>query len=224
MPTLAGFIAWFQAVMGITPNYLPTTAPVITTAFNVAMSIANPDMANIDPTIYALMVYNLAGDNLLNYAPDQYAAITGITWASGTATATTAAAHGFVTGDVLSITGCAPLAYNTQPGPANTFIGTPIIVTGAETFTYAIAANPGSFTQGGTASETYFATLRRQFNLAGFVPGVISASNDESTGQSILNPEFMKGLTLGNLQNLKTPYGRQYLAFAQDYGQIWGVS
>lgn len=224
MPTLAGFIAWLQAVMGITPNYLPTTAPVITTAFNVAMSIANPDFACIDPFIYSLMVYNLAGDNLLNYAPDQYAMITGIMWASSVATVTTAAAHGFNTGDVLNIAGCAPLAYNTQPGPANTFLGTPIVVTGAEAFTYAIPTNPGTFSQGGTASETYFATLRRQFNLTGFVPGVISASNDESTGQSILNPEFMKGLTLGNLQNLKTPFGRQYLAFAQDYGQIWGVS
>jgi hypothetical protein len=224
MPTLTGFLAWVRAVMGITPNYLPDSAPVIATAYAVAKSLVLCDFACMDPTIYTLMVYNLAGDNLLNYAPDQYAAITGITWAGGAATVTTGTAHGFATGDVLSITGCAPLAYNTQPGPANTFIGTPIIVTGAGTFTYAIATNPGTFTQGGTASETYFATLRRQFNLAGFVPGVISASNDESTGQSILNPEFMKGLTLGNLQNLKTPFGRQYLAFAQDYGQIWGVS
>lgn len=210
--------------MGISPVYLPDSAPVIATAYQVAVSLVLCDFACIDPFIYSLMVYNLAGDNLLNYAPDQYATIGGITWSNGTAVATTTAPHGFATGDVLSITGCAPLGYNTQPGPANTFIGTPIVITGATTFTYLVATNPGAFSQGGTASETYFATLRRQFNLAGFVPGVISASNDESTGQSILNPEFMKGLTLGNLQNLKTPYGRQYLAFAQDYGQIWGVS
>lgn len=210
--------------MGITPNYLPGSAPIIDTAYQVALSLVLCDFACIDPFIYSLMVYNLAGDNLLNYAPDQFAVITGITWSGGMASATTAAPHGFATGDVLSISGCAPLGYNTQPGPANTFIGTPIIVTGATTFEYLIAANPGTFAQGGMASETYFATLRRQFNLTGFVSGVISASNDESTGQSILNPDFMKGLTLGNLQNLKTPYGRQYLAFAQDYGQIWGVS
>jgi hypothetical protein len=30
---------------------------------------------------------------------------------------------------------------------------------------------------------------------------------------------------MGNLQNLKTPYGRAYLAFAQDYGpSVWGIS
>ena len=34
----------------------------------------------------------------------------------------------------------------------------------------------------------------------------------------------MKDFTLANLQNLKTPYGRQYLAWAQAYGPLWGLS
>jgi hypothetical protein len=247
MPTLAGFLIWIRTVMGIPANYLPTQintvvdwddptvefdepdtfydiTPVITTAYQVAVSIANIDMANIDPSIYALMVYNLAGDNLINYAPDQLATITGITWAAGAATVTTAFAHGFVTGNTIQIAGNAPLAYNSQPGPAQTTLGTQIVVTGATTFVYSIAANPGALAQAGTASGLFFANLRQRFNCSGFVPGVISASNDETTGQSILNPDFMKTLTLGNLQNLKTPYGRQYLALAQDYGQVWGLS
>ena len=210
--------------MGVPAQYLPDSAPVIATAYNVAVSIANLQMSCIDPSIYALMVYNLAGDNLVNYAPDISASITGITWLTGTATATTATPHGFATGDVVLIQNNAPLAYNSQPGPAQTMLGTPIVVTGASAFAYAVSANPGAFSQGGTASETYFATLRRQFNIGGFRAGVISASNDESTGESILNPEFMKTLTLGNLQNLKTPWGRQYLAFAQDLGSVWGIS
>lgn len=227
MPTLAGFLAWIRTVMGITANYLPDAAPVITTAYNVAVSIANSQIAQIDQSIYALMVYNLAGDNLLNYAPDQVASVSGITWASGTATVTTAAAHGFATGDLIALAGNAPFGYNSQPGPpgpAPTMIGTPIIVTGMATFTYALAANPGVFSQGGTASEIYFQTLRRQFGITSFAPGVIASSNDESTGESLLNPDFMRGLTLGNLQNLKTPYGRQYLAFAQDFGEMWGLT
>jgi len=224
VPTLAGFILFIQQVMGVTSNYLPTTEPVIATAFNVAMSIVNPALACIDSSIYALAVYNLAADNLLNYAPDQVATITGLTWASGTATATTLTAHGFATGDTLLISGNAPLAYNSQPGPAQSVLGTQIVVTGADTFTYPIASNPGTFTQGGTAAEIYFLSLRQRFNLTGFTGGVIASSADESTSQSLLNPEFMKGLTLGNLQNLKTPYGRQYMAFAQDYGQLWGLT
>ncbi len=145
MPTIAGFISFIQQVMGINATYLPTNAPVITMAFNVAMSIVNPDLAAIDETIYALAVYNLAGDNLLNYAPDQ-------------------------------------------------------------------------------SGQTFFVDTRKSLGMTSFVAGVISGSGDETTSETILTPDFLKGLTMGNLQNLKSSYGRQYLAFAQDYGQLWGLS
>ena len=40
-----------------------------------------------------------------------------------------------------------------------------------------------------------------------------------------MNVESMKGLTLANLQNLKTPWGRMYLSIAQLAGPtIWGLS
>ncbi len=224
MPTIAGFIVFIQQVMGITANYLPTTAPVITSSFNVAMAIVNPVLADIDQSVYALAVYNLAADTLLNYAQDQTATITGITWATGTATATTAAPHGFLTGDTIALSRNAPLAYNSQPGPANALLGTAIVATGANTFTYPIAANPGTFSQGGIASEIYFSSLRRAWNITGFTAGVITASSDETTSETLLTPEFMKNLTMGNLQNLKTPYGRTYLAIAQDYGYLWAMS
>ncbi len=223
-PTIAGFLTFIAQVMGITPNYLPTNAPVITTAFNVAMAIVNPVLCQIDPSIYALSVYNLAGDNLINYAPDQAVSITGITWAAGVATATASTAIPFYTGDFILLTGNAPLGYNSQSGPANSLLGTPIVVTGTDTFTYQCTQNPGSFTQGGLASEIFFLGLRKNWNISGFVAGVVTSSSDESTSETLLNPEFMKGLTLGNLQNLKTPYGRQYLSFAMDYGTLWGLS
>lgn len=223
-PTIAGFITFIQQVMGITSNYLPTTAPVITAAFNVAMSIVDPLLCQIDPSIYQLAVYNLAGDNLIRFAPDQTATITDITWTTGTATATTSAANGFATGDIILLSANAPLAYNSQPGPAQSLLGTPIVVTSPTTFTYAIANNPGAFTQGGMASEIYFQALRKSWNISGFVPGVISASSDESTSESLVVPEAFKNLMLSDLQNLKTPYGRQYLEFAQMTGTLWGVS
>jgi hypothetical protein len=37
-------------------------------------------------------------------------------------------------------------------------------------------------------------------------------------------PDFVKTLTLANLQQLKTPWGRQYLAYAQSAGPLWGLS
>ena len=142
-PTLAGFQLFITTVMDINATVLPPTTPVIQVAYDVALEVVNVALAATG--IYDLAVYNLAGDNLLNYAPD-------------------------------------------QPG------------------------------------QTYFKEVRKSLNLAGFVPGVVSSSSDEGSSTSLLNPEFMKGLTMSDLQNLKTPYGRTYLGFAQRYGTLWGMS
>ncbi|MES2048859.1 MAG: hypothetical protein V4447_10690 [Pseudomonadota bacterium] len=144
-PTLSGYIAWIRAVMGINITYLPDASPSIQWTYSVAVEIASLQMACISTEIYMLMVYNLAGDYLLNYAQD-------------------------------------------QPG------------------------------------QTYFSDLRKAWNLTGFVPGVITSSADVSTSESLLNPDFMKNFSMSELQNLKTPYGRQYLAFAQMLGEAWGIS
>lgn len=74
------------------------------------------------------------------------------------------------------------------------------------------------------AGQTFFATARKEFNINGIVPGLIAASNDESTGQSFVTPEFAKTMGFADLQNMKTPYGRTYMAIAQRYGGLWGAS
>ena len=145
-PTLSGFISFIRNVMGINTTVLPDNSPSIPLAYQIALDLVNLQLAIASSDIYTLAVYNLGGDNLINYAQDQ-------------------------------------------------------------------------------TGQTYFTDLRAHFKIYSFVPGVIEETHDESTGQRLLNPEFMKNLTLSDLQNLKTPYGRQYLAFAQMYGPtIWGVS
>ena len=150
MPTLTGFLAWVRAVMGLTTSQLPDNSPAIPWAFNVAVAIVSLDL-NASPvgtsgdTIYELAVYNLAGSNLLNWAPNN---------------------------------------------PPNTF------------FTDYRAAN----------------------NLNAFVSGVIQSASDEGTSDSFVVSDFMKNFTLADLQYLKDPYGRQYLAFAQRLGTLWGLT
>ena len=151
-PTLSGFLAFVRNTMAIPKTALPDSSPVIGMAYNVAKTIVNQALQVVGsadpayPTIYALAVYNLAGDALVNYAHD---------------------------------------------------------VTGSD----------------------YFAKLRASLNLGGFVPGVISSSSDESTSQSLVTPEAMQNLTFANLQQLKTPWGRTYISFAQSYGPtVWGIS
>lgn len=69
-----------------------------------------------------------------------------------------------------------------------------------------------------------FAGLRSQFTVTSFVAGVISASADENTSQSIDVPGSLEQLTVADLQNLKTPWGREYLGYAQQGAPIWGLT
>ena len=64
----------------------------------------------------------------------QRLAIASITNATTTATLTTSAAHGLTTGNSVTVYGAYPYAYN------GTYT---ITVTGATTFTYTMASNPG---------------------------------------------------------------------------------
>lgn len=94
-------------------------------------------------------------------------------------------------------------------------------------YTYAIY-NLGGDTLVNVAQDqpgnTTFKDLRAKYSIFSFQPGVITSSGDEGTSASYLNPEWMSGLTLMDLQNLKTPWGRQYLAWAQQSGTLWGLT
>ena len=97
-PTLAGFILFIQQVMRVPPKALPisppaaATSPFVPWAFANALAIVNPALANVgipstdaasvqltdfagNPllnwTVYALAVYNLAADGLINFTIDQ---------------------------------------------------------------------------------------------------------------------------------------------------------
>lgn len=75
-----------------------------------------------------------------------------------------------------------------------------------------------------TIKTPYWQYLRRKFNTLAFVPGVVNATTDESTSESFDTLEQYKRYTLANLQQLKDPWGRTYLGFAADYGELWGLT
>lgn len=72
--------------------------------------------------------------------------------------------------------------------------------------------------------ETVFGETRAALGLNNFTAGVISASSDDSTSQTRVVSDALKNLSLADLQQLKDPYGRWYLAIAQQYGDLWGLS
>jgi hypothetical protein len=232
MVTLTGFQQFIYQYMQIPASALPSNSQSIVTALAIAQSIVNPTICAVQsplqgyagPSLYDLAVYNLAGDNLINYAIDQSVEISGIAWLAGVATVTTAAPFSFATGDMISIYGAAPSGYNSPSTSNNQSGAVPITVTGADTFTYPLATNPGTYAGGGVASEIFFSSARKQFGINSFVGGTIASSADVSTSESLNVPEQLKELTLANLQQLKTPFGRRYLEIAGQYGQIWGLS
>ena len=154
-PTFAGFESFVYAPgpMMIDPLALPTNSPVLGWAFTVAMLLANPDLALIaspsslpvSTDLYSLAVYNLAGDNLVNFAPDQ-------------------------------------------------------------------------------TGRTYFQELRASYGIGNFNAGVLTFASDNGTSRGYQPIEAMRSLILPELQNLKTPWGRAYLGFAQMAGSLWGLS
>lgn len=76
-------------------------------------------------------------------------------------------------------------------------------------------------------TQTYFKDLRgpKQLNLNSVSVGVPSATADQGTSAGILNPEFMKTMTLLDLGTLRTNPGRAYMEIALQYGSsIWGAS
>jgi hypothetical protein len=159
-PTLALFIAWVRTFMAIPATILPDTSVYLAQAFWAAMTITNETLEIVGtaeppvqqyPTYYAQAVYNLAGDFLVRYTPD-----------------------------------------DTALTPPN---------------------------------DTYFQTLRTNMNLNAFVPGIIQSSSDQGTSQSFAIPDFIKSMTMGDLQLMQTPWGRNYLNLAQAAGPtIWGLT
>ena len=78
-------------------------------------------------------------------APLATVTITGATWATGQATYTTSAPHGYTVGETITITGMSPGGYN---GVFVTAAGT----TGS-TIVVPMTTNPGTFVSGGSASQ-----------------------------------------------------------------------
>ncbi len=229
-PNVADFTIWVRNVMGVSAAYLPDSSPFFQYALNYAINTVNLDIAGLAAkqgswSLYQLACFNLAGAILVEFAPDVSYSVAGITWLGGIATLQTAAQHSILPGDKLTIAGISPNGFNSNSVKA----GYVVVVSALDNthITYPVVPNPGAVvsTANATASEQFFMNARRGFKIAGFIPGVVSNASDLSTGAGFLNPDFLRGLTLENIQLLKTPFGRSYLGIAQKYGPtVWGIN
>ncbi len=151
-PTLAGFQNFIINVMKIPSYALSLTDPSVGFSYGMAQNIVNPALNCIvsqsdpsQPTIYAVAIYNLAADFLVNSAQD-------------------------------------------------------------------------------TGTGTFFADLRATLNINAPVSGVLASTADTGSSSSYSVPQAMQNMTIGQLQSMRTPWGRMYLSIAQSTGSLWGVS
>lgn len=68
-------------------------------------------------------------------------------------------------------------------------------------------------------NQSYFADQRKKFRLDEVSVGIVSATANETTSMSYMNPEQLKRLTVEDLELMKTPWGRRYIGIAQKYGE-----
>jgi hypothetical protein len=154
MPTFAGFLSFVRNVMGITDAVLPDSSMALVYAYNVALALVNQGLLGAGSwnggqySLYQVAVYNLGGDNLINFAPDL------------------------------------PNAPQYQNG------------------------------------LPYFQYQRSVYGVNAFAAGLVESSSTESTSTSVAVSISLQNLTFADIQNSKTPWGRQYLGIAQAFGPV----
>jgi hypothetical protein len=233
IPSLADFQLFIQNVMGVPVAYLPPTDPIIGFAYGWALDIANDQLSGLPSPAqngqwsqYELAIYNLAAHGLIEFANDQSFPITALSWASpGIATASLASPSPLAAGQVVQVSGCSPIQWNTIDQNGALISAVVLSVPDSQHFTYAVPLQPTTPTAFGNVGYTLFQNTRTASKMGQFAPGVVSSSGDVGTSASLLNPEFFKNLTLMDLQLVKTIYGRRYLTISQAYGPtIWALS
>ncbi len=73
--------------------------------------------------------------------------------------------------------------------------------------------------------QTFFTDTRKTLSLNAFSFGVVTSTGDNADSTTLTVPDWLKDATLQTLDLLRTPWGREYVQYAQSYGpNIVGVS
>ncbi len=144
-PNVADYTIWIRQIMGIGTDVLPDDALVIPFSLQMSLHWVSQDINTVDPFLFTVATYNLAGHFLVTYAPD-------------------------------------------------------------------------------IPPSTYFADLRSKLGMSSFVVGFANSASDEGTSGHLFIPDFFSTLTLADMALLQTPWGRRYMAIAQQIGSLWGLS
>jgi hypothetical protein len=235
-PNIPDYTTFLRNVVGIPASVLPDDSVNIVYSFDSALQWTNEYLGAIPGVIgfwsvYAQAVYNLGAALLIEYCPDPSWPISGASWSQSLATVTTSAPNTIQVGDRIVLSGISPILY-IQPGrtamPPNP--AAPIYVTSAidqQNFQYAVSPNPGAAIVSPTAAvqSYFFSNLRNAFRIGQFTPGLVTATSDQGTSVSLVQPHWAAGLGIFALHLTQTPWGRAYLGIASAWGpSIFGLT
>lgn len=225
LPNLADFLN-FCLDQGVPAGNLPGWSPYPPYALNYALEVALPGAGAMGSGTkgyvppYVMAVYQLAFHHLLQWTPDQaagslfsaditnegsgYTAVPAVSFSAAPTGGTNATGTAILTGG--AVTGITI----TQPGAGYTSAPTVTIAAGAGTQATAEATL--------TTEQTFFETARKKYEMNNFQSGVVLASGDQNTSQTLVVPELYKTLPMYAQDLVKSPWGRGYLQYAQTYG------
>lgn len=72
--------------------------------------------------------------------------------------------------------------------------------------------------------QTFFSDIRKSLEINSFAAGVIASAADTGSSETLRVSKGFDNAMIGNLQEMKTPYGRAYLSIVQRAGPVWGLS
>ncbi len=133
---------------GLRSNQRVTISGIIPAAYNGSHRITVVDTRRFSYVLGAAPGNYVSGGRIT--APLNVA-LQSASWAGNAATIITATAHGFVTGQPVSVAGIVPSAYN------GTF---PVVVVDPTRFSYALGSDPGGYLSGGTLTPAVALELR----------------------------------------------------------------
>jgi len=72
--------------------------------------------------------------------------------------------------------------------------------------------------------NTFWTSLRQKLGIGTMSYGLINSAADQGTSETQYIPDVIKGMTLLDLQLLKSPWGQAYLMIAGEWGSLWGLT
>lgn len=75
-----------------------------------------------------------------------------------------------------------------------------------------------------TPPGTFWTNLRQSLGITNATYGMVNSAADQGTSESMYIPDVIKGMTLFDLQLMKSPWGRTFLMISGEWGTIWGLT